>query len=52
MSVGKLTSWLVHVHEDHVIAGSQDGVELLVPHSWKLSYVPRVTLVQGDVDHT
>lgn len=40
-----LTSWLVHMHEDHVIVCCQDGVELLVTNRGQLGHVPRLTLV-------
>lgn len=41
----ELTSWLINVHENHVIIGCQDRVELLVAHRRQLGHVPCVTLV-------
>lgn len=45
-----LTARLIHVHEDQVLVGSQDGVELLVSNGGELGHVPALPLVQGDVD--
>ena len=47
-----LTSSVVHVHEDDVVVGSQDGVELLVTHSGELGHVPVLSSAHRHVDHT
>lgn len=45
-----LTARLVHVHEHQVVVRRQDGIKLLVPDGGELGHVPRLALVEGDVN--
>lgn len=47
-----LTSGVIHVHEDHVLIGCEDGVKLLMVDCRKLSNVPVIPAVYRDMDHT
>lgn len=47
-----LTSGVIHVHEDHVLIGKEEGVKLLMVDSRKLSDVPVLSSVHRDMDHT
>lgn len=46
-----LTSWLINMHEDHVIISSQNGVELLVANRRQLGHVPSLTMVHRHMNH-
>ncbi len=41
----KLTSWFIHMHEDHFIIGCQYWIKLLMADRRKLCHVPRLTFV-------
>lgn len=45
------TSWLINMHEDHVIIRSQNGVELLMANRRQLGHVPSLTMVHRHVNH-